>query len=70
MNPHQTEKILAEIQLKWGEWLEHGLSIDHVLLQMLIAEKQKTEYLERRLKGVSDCKCRTGIPRMARFAKK
>ncbi len=53
-------ELLAEIQVKCGEYLEQGHPIQYILLAMLEKERGKVEYLENRLRTYEDNRIRAG----------
>ena len=43
------KKLRNDIEEKYGEWLEEGLPLDNILLTLLEAEREKNNFLEKRL---------------------
>jgi hypothetical protein len=48
------KKLRNDIEEKYGEWLEEGYPLDHILLTLLEAEREKNNFLEKRLAYVQN----------------
>jgi hypothetical protein len=66
------QQLLNDIYEKYGEWIEEAgldgpLLMNQILAKMVLIERDKNEYYEKRIKNETECS--TGLRRLAHTKK-